>query len=121
LWNDRRESGSDFAAGYEHLLRAFSDEYLEVRHRHGRSDRVGVFFGHEAWQTLTVAHADRLDWDTLRARLESASYVPAPGTPRHAPMLAALRALFDATARDGHVVMDFDTRILHGCLSPAAP
>lgn len=114
IWNDRRDEGSDFARGYEALIRRHSPDYLEIRHRHGRLDRVNRFFGHERWRTLAATHADSLDFPTLAARLESASYVPAAGTPAHAAMLVQLRELFDATARDGRVVMEFETRMLYG-------
>jgi SAM-dependent methyltransferase len=114
VWNDRRGDGSAFARGYEDLLRRFGPEYLEIRHRHGRVDRVQEFFGGPAWQEITVAHAEVLDLDRLRARLESASYVPAAGAPGHEAMIEALQALFDATAQDGCVTMEYDTRALVG-------
>jgi SAM-dependent methyltransferase len=117
LWNDRCADGSAFARGYEALLLRFSPDYLEVRHRHGRTDRVAQFFGGAPWNTITVRHQNRLDFDTLADRLNSASYVPPAGHPQHAPMMAALRELFAATARDGAVCMEFETRALFGELT----
>jgi len=114
LWNDRRAEGSAFARGYEQLLLRFSTDYLEIQHRHARADRVAQFFGKDHWDTITVAHSTPLDFDTLAARLNSASYVPPPGDPRHVPMMQCLRELFATTARDGVVSMDFETRIVFG-------
>jgi len=116
IWNDRRATGSPFAEGYEALLRRFSRDYLEIRHRHGRADRLASFFGSASWSTLELAHCDRLDFDLLAARLNSASYMPGPDRPEHAAMMQALRDLFDATAHDGRVTMDFDTRVLYGAI-----
>lgn len=59
-------------------------------------------------------HVQRLDFDALRGRLLSSSYAPVAGDPRQAPMLEALRALFDATATDGSVDFAYDTRIFLG-------
>lgn len=120
IWNDRREEGSAFARGYESLLREFSPAYLELRHRHGRLDRVEQFFAGRRWRTLSLAHGDRLDFALLADRVNSASYMPPPGDPRHGPMMRSLRALFDSTQEDGTVAMDFETRVLFGTLEPPA-
>jgi hypothetical protein len=57
-----------------------------------------------------------LDYPTLAARLNSASYVPKPDHPNHAPMTARLRQRFDAAQRDGRVTMDYVTRVFYGAL-----
>jgi SAM-dependent methyltransferase len=121
VWNDRRAEGSAFAEGYEALVRRFSPDYLEIRHRHERTDRVAGFFGHVDWATIRVEHADLLDYATLAQRMSSASYLPTPGQPDHAPMMAELQALFDGTAREGAVCMEFETRVLFGEIAAAAP
>ncbi len=116
LWNDRLAEGSAFAGGYEDLLRTFSDEYLEVRHRHERPERIDEFFGGPHWRSIAVTHSDDLDLARLADRVNSASYMPAADHPRHAPMMAALRELFAATAQQGVVTMAFETRILFGTI-----
>ena len=117
IWNDRLAQGSAFASGYEELLRRFSSEYLEVRHRHERLERVDEFFNGRPWRTIKVGHSDTLDYPRLADRLNSASYMPPPQDARHAPMMEALRALFAATAQQGLVTMEFETRLLCGTLA----
>jgi SAM-dependent methyltransferase len=119
IWNDRRAEGTPFAEAYEQLLLRYSPDYLEIRHRHAREDRVARFFGHEAWSTFTARHEDQLDYARLARRLSSASYVPAPGDPRHRAMMDELQALFAAASRDGNVRMEFETRVLYGEIDPA--
>ena len=58
-----------------------------------------------------------LDFATLLLRVESASYMPQPGTPRHEPMVARLRELFQATAVDGVVTMPLITHVHVGRLA----
>jgi hypothetical protein len=53
----------------------------------------------------------RLDREALVALVGSASYMPAAGDPRHAPMMAELDALFDAHAENGAVQMLYRTRL----------
>ena len=48
-----------------------------------------------------------LDWDGLRRRALSSSYLPLPGHPGHEPMMAELRELFAAHGREGRVRIDY--------------
>lgn len=115
IWNDRVSTGDAFAEGYEALLVEYGgQEYARVRHRHAHRDVVSAFFGHTGYREQQFDHPTRLDFDTLAQRLASASYVPAAGAPGHAPMRAALRRLFAATARDGRVTMVYRTRLFYG-------
>jgi hypothetical protein len=52
-----------------------------------------------------------MDWVTLAALAGSASYLPAAGQARHAELMAALRALFDAYAAGGRVEMRYTCRV----------
>ncbi len=117
IWNDRREAGSPFASGYEQLLRRFAIDYLEIRHRYEDEPSLEHFFGDVPWEVAVVPNPVSLDFDTLAARLASASYAPAPGEADHAAMMDALRELFDATQDGGRVVMEHDTRAYYGLLA----
>ena len=55
------------------------------------------------------------DFDDLRGRLLSSSYIPKSGE-KHDAMLEALPALFSQHARDGRVVLEYDTNIYYGHL-----
>lgn len=118
VWNDRAARGDAFAEGYEALLVEHGgEEYARVRHRHAHHDLVAAFFGHAGYRELRFANPTALDFETLAQRLVSASYVPTPDKPGHAPMMAALRLLFDATQRDGRVTMVYETRVFLGDLA----
>jgi hypothetical protein len=108
-------TGDPFAEGYEALLVEHGgEEYARVRHRHAHHDLVAVFFGDGAFRETQFSNPTQLDFDTLAQRLDSASYVPKADTPAYAPMMAALRQLFDATQRDARVEMVFATRVFLG-------
>lgn len=117
IWNDRRETGSPFAEGYELLLRRFGTDYLEIRDRYEHEPSIERFFGRAGWRVAVVPNPVSLDYQTLAARLASASYVPGTGEPGHAAMMDALRELFDATEDAGRVVMDHDTRVFFDLLA----
>lgn len=120
IWNDRVATGSALAVGYERLLEEFGVDYAQIKHRHALEPSVDGFFGSSpetrAWRESRFDNPTALDWDTLVERLNSASYVPKRDAPTYAPMLARLRQLFDDSARDGRVRMDYTTRVFHGAL-----
>lgn len=118
FWNSRRLAGTPFLEGYEALLREFGTDYDSVSERYDDDDHMRRWFGPGLRGIARFPHAQRLDFDGLRGRLLSSSYAPAAGHPRHAPMLDALRTLFDRTAVDGRVDFAYDTRVFAGVPPP---
>jgi SAM-dependent methyltransferase len=99
LWNDRLEDVDEFARGLAALI--------------GDRNKVGVwvdlrklFAGFEV-ETQVFRHDQRLDWDGLRGRLRSASYVPL----EDAGFYAHLRQLFEAQAQEGFIRIFYDCRL----------
>jgi hypothetical protein len=114
IWNDRVSKGSAFAEGYEQLLLDFGTDYAAIRHRHAHYELVTGFFGGQHARELRFDNPTWLDFDTLMARLNSASYVPRPDAPTYAPMVERLRVLFEATREQGRARMDYVTRVFYG-------
>jgi len=117
FWNSRRLTGTPFLEGYEQLLLDFGLDYTSVAERYNDDAAMQAWFEGGLRGVTRIDHGQLLDFDALRGRLLSSSYAPQEGHPRHAPMLAALQALFDATAVDGKVSFDYDTRAFAGTLA----
>jgi SAM-dependent methyltransferase len=116
FWNSRRLIGTPFLEGYEALLKRHGTDYTSVAERYADDDSMRAWFG-AGWRgTARFEYKQLLDYDGLRGRLMSSSYVPKPGHAQHAPMLAALRELFDRCQQDGRISFDYDTRIITGTL-----
>ncbi|AKC85581.1 class I SAM-dependent methyltransferase [Pseudoxanthomonas suwonensis] len=113
-WNSRRLAGTPFLEGYERLLLDYGLDYSSVSERYGDDDHMRRWFGDGLRGMARFPHSQRLDFEALRGRLLSSSYTPRAGHPRHAPMLQALEHLFEATAMEGQVDFDYDTRIFVG-------
>jgi SAM-dependent methyltransferase len=117
-WNSRRLVGTPFLEGYEALLQRYGTDYTSVAERYADEPRMRAWFGEGYRGTASFEHRQLLDFDSLRGRLMSSSYAPKEGHPMHEPMLRALRELFDATAQDGKVSFDYDTRVYVGHPQP---
>ncbi len=116
-WNSRRLAGTRFLEGYEALLQRHGTDYARVAERYADDAGMQAWFGTGLRGMARFDHRQRLDFDGLRGRLLSSSYTPGVGDPGRETMLHALRELFDATAVDGSVSMDYDTRIFVGELA----
>ena len=60
-----------------------------------------------------------MDFEGLRGRLLSSSYVPDEGEPGHPELMEAARRLFEEHQTDGAVVLEYDTQVFFGPLSAA--
>lgn len=119
VWNNRRTTGTPFLEGYEALLDEYSLDYGEVTHKEQGLEQLQRFFHPNPCYLATFENVQRFDFEGLRGRLLSSSYAPEVGHPNHAPMLAALRALFDAHQVEGTVSFDYDTEVFYGQLGDA--
>ncbi|MBN3753521.1 class I SAM-dependent methyltransferase [Paraburkholderia sp. Tr-20389] len=114
IWNSRLLEGTAFLAGYEALLRRFSDDYQSVSERYADDASMAGWFGDGLAHTARMPNAQKLDFEGLKGRLLSSSYAPKAGHPNHEPMLAALHELFDHAAQDGTVEFVYETRVYAG-------
>jgi SAM-dependent methyltransferase len=116
-WNSRRLGGTPFLHGYEALLQAYGTDYVSVAERYADDARMRLWFDDGYRGSASFEHMQRLDFEGLRGRLMSSSYAPKEGHADHAPMLRALRELFDACEENGTISFDYDTRIYAGHLA----
>jgi hypothetical protein len=86
-----------------------------VRHENITSD-LGTFFAPGDYKLETFQNEQVMDFEALAGRISSSSYTPEPGTPAHQKMIQSLSELFKKHARDGHVVIEYDTRMFFGRL-----
>lgn len=117
MWNDRDDSADGFAIDYERLLMRFGTDYCAVRHRNVSPTAIAAFFGGEP-MFVELPNQQTLDWDGLKARLLSSSYVPPAGDSRSQAMLTALRELFDRHEKSGHVTIYYRTQMYFGAIRP---
>jgi ubiquinone/menaquinone biosynthesis C-methylase UbiE len=115
VWNQRK--ASPFNDDYERMLERFAPEYAGVRERdRAADDKLRPFFAPAVPRVARFEHQQRFDRERLHGRLRSSSYAPREGDRLHAPVRAALDAIFDAHARAGEVVFLYETLVYVGGL-----
>jgi len=108
VWNERRATPG-FMADYELVQGRFGGE-----RPHPGVAEFDAFFGNRAWRVAVIPNAQVLDEERLIQRMKSCSWAPTVGTEEYEAMMAELRRLFRVYAREGHIVMEYETRVYWG-------
>jgi SAM-dependent methyltransferase len=117
MWNSRRLESTPFLREYETLLQTYGTDYLAVRCENIDSESLTKFFAPQPVTKRTAYNEQQFDLDGLKGRLLSSSYAPNPGQPNFVPMIAELKRLFDVYAKNGRVLMEYDTEVYFGHVS----
>ncbi|MEO7674131.1 MAG: class I SAM-dependent methyltransferase [Pyrinomonadaceae bacterium] len=115
IWNERRIDATPFLQEYEQFLLKFASDYTKVRHDNVDEEKLFAFFG-QAFNTAVFENAQVLDFDGLKGRVLSSSYMPAEGSGNYSRMTEDLRILFAKYAEIGKIVISYDTNIFYAQL-----
>jgi SAM-dependent methyltransferase len=113
LWNTRQTDSTPFLRAYEALLHEHGTDYASVNHENVTDASLRAVLG-EGYARHVVPSAQVFDFESLKGRLLSSSYVPNVDHPGHAPMLAELERIFSEHQQDGRVRFEYDTEIYFG-------
>lgn len=114
LWNDRRDD-TLFLKGYDALLKEYAIDYEAIDHRHAESDgRIERLFAPHAPVRRVFPNHQDFDFDGLRGRVLSSSYMPTAEHPRFNEMIQALRDLYDRHQTGDRVRFAYDTKLFVG-------
>jgi ubiquinone/menaquinone biosynthesis C-methylase UbiE len=116
VWHDRDTTSKPFLRAYEDFVRRHSTDYEQVAHKYLASyDALQRFFSPHEVRLIEQHNQQKLDFDGLRGRLLSSSYVPKAGD-KHEAMMHELPRLFSSHAERGQVTLEYDTKIYYGHL-----
>jgi len=116
IWHDRNVSATPFLQAYEAFVRQYSTDYEQVTHKYLAGYlALERFFSPNKMQLIQQHNQQQLDFDGLRGRLLSSSYIPKSGE-RYEAMMNALPELFSTHAVNDQVVLQYDTKIYYGHL-----
>jgi ubiquinone/menaquinone biosynthesis C-methylase UbiE len=115
LWNMRRIETTPFLRELERILRTYGTDYERVAADNPGAELMAEIFP-QGYGTRSFPHEQILDYEALRGRWLSASYVPLAGDARHEPMFDALRRAFDEHQQDGAVRIEYEAVVYYGQL-----
>jgi SAM-dependent methyltransferase len=119
IWNERRLDSTVFLREYENLLLSYGTDYEKVRHENITGE-IAQFFSPEGCELKILENAQHFNFESLKGRVLSSSYMPDQDHPNFNAMLGKLEELFNANQKDGIVSFEYETRIFYGHLSGSA-
>jgi SAM-dependent methyltransferase len=112
IWNERQLETNDFLREYEELLKKYGTDYEKVRHDKINKEILKEFFQSEFGQK-SFLNVQTLDFEGLKGRLLSSSYMPSETDSRFAPVEKELKRLFDNRAESGKIQILYSTNIFY--------
>ena len=113
MWNERQLEATAFLKDYENLLIEFGTDYEAVRHENITKETLQDFFQTDFRQAI-FQNSQTVDFDGLRGRMLSSSYIPSAENPRFSEMLKNLESLFAEHAKNGKIDILYDTNVFYG-------
>ncbi|MCI0449634.1 MAG: class I SAM-dependent methyltransferase [Chlorobi bacterium] len=115
LWNARLTDTTPFLKDYEKMLVKYGTDYLEVRHENFGKVVFEDFFEGK-YKIKTFENRQVFDYDGVKGRLLSSSYIPKETNPNYLPMLKELKRIFDLHNKNGKVTIKYETQVITGKL-----
>jgi SAM-dependent methyltransferase len=116
IWNERLIE-SPFEAAYEALILHYASDYKTINHKNIADLQIADFFAPAAFRLDQFANEQLFDFEGLKGRLLSSSYIPKEGAAFSA-MIADLERLFENHQSGGRVRVGYDTKVYSGVLKP---
>ncbi|MBO0720695.1 MAG: class I SAM-dependent methyltransferase [Blastocatellia bacterium] len=113
IWNERLVT-TPFLVDYEQLLKSYSIDYTQVDHRRIDSDVISNFFSPYSFRLEPCRNLQVFDYEGLKGRMVSSSYIPEPGHPNYEPMIDQLKKIFQTYQDQGKVVVEYETLTYFG-------
>jgi hypothetical protein len=95
-------------------LQKHGTDYQQVQHRNIDDTALRTFFNDGTFAAHRLYNEQRLDYEGLKGRLLSSSYVPNAEDPRSHPMLDDLLQLYRQHEVSNQVVLEYDTEMYLG-------
>lgn len=110
IWNERQLDTTPFLREYEQFLLKFASDYTKVRHENTDEKELRKFFEGN-FHTATFENSQIFDFEGLKGRVLSSSYMPSEGDPGFGPMVTELQRLFAKHEERGKIKVLYDTNI----------
>ena len=93
-----------------------ASDYVKVDHRNITMDDMVSFFDPASVELNVFSNKQVFDFDGLKGRLLSSSYMPAIGDPGYPAMIEDLEKLFERYKENELIVINYATKLYSGIL-----
>src|SRR5258706_3699416 len=112
IWNERQLDTTPFLREYEAFLVKYAYDYGSVRHENIDTQELSAFFP-RSYGSATFPNIQVFDFEGLKGRMLSASYMPNETDAIFPEMIEELRILFAKHAENGRIKVFYDTNVYY--------
>ena len=113
IWNIKNSKDSPFMRDYEKLLLKHSTDYAEIRHENVGEKEFKILFDN-GYTTKFFDNEQVMDYEGLKGRILSASYIPAEGEPGFDSMIDDIKLIFNKHQQNGLVKIVYIAEVIWG-------
>lgn len=115
VWNER-QTLSSFELEYDELIRKYGRDYVKLNHRNIDLAHIQAFFRPEPVALQCFDNKQVFDFEGLKGRLLSSSYMPVAGEAGYDAMISDLEILFRKYQAGGRITIHYETKVYSGRL-----
>ena len=115
IWNERK-TNSDFEIAYDQFIIKHAIDYVQVDHRNIDTASIVAFFDPLPVHLEIFVNQQIFDFDGLKGRLLSSSYMPALNEIGYDAMIEDLKLLFAKYQKENLIAINYDTKLYVGQL-----
>jgi SAM-dependent methyltransferase len=116
FWNERLLS-SDFEKEYDALIVKHAIDYVKVDHRRIDWDSIEAFYAPHSFELKEFPNYQVFDFEGLKGRLLSSSYMPQKGDEGYDAMVADLEKLYRKYQQQDSIKINYTTKVYIGKLT----
>ena len=109
VWNNRNTESSHFFRDYETILKDFGTDYNEVTKTIIGKKEFSDFFGTVNYKRFLFENKQQLDYEGIRGRLLSTSYVPTEESESYPAMIQKLKQIFQKHQKNNLIELNYET------------
>jgi SAM-dependent methyltransferase len=114
LWNNRLTDSTSFLRAYEELLLRCGTDYAQIDHKNITEDVLREFFQPGEFRRKLLPNEQVFDFEGLKGRALSSSYVPGEGHAMHAAFMEELETIFKQHNHAGRIAFAYETQVYYG-------
>jgi ubiquinone/menaquinone biosynthesis C-methylase UbiE len=112
VWNERKLDADTFSSDYGRFLIEQGDDYENIRKSHAHKATIKKFFNDD-FTVKSYSNVQTLDYEGLKGRTLSSSYMPSEQDARFPAMIEALGQIFARHNDAGKVKIYYDTKVFY--------
>lgn len=114
VWNIRQVSGRAFYEAYEDLCVEYGVSYEPQLQREPNIEVIRHFFGKNDFSEFNFENRQVFDFEGIKGRLLSSSYIPDEGDANYSKMIETLEQIFWENQKDGYINFEYKTKLFFG-------